>query len=150
MCLLSAAMRDSWPWLCAILSGTLLTLCYPPANLGGLSWLALTPLICSLWFSKPWRERNILRLLSLGYATGVVYMLGSLHWMITVTVAGWIALSLFLGIYTALWALFAGTVARPRQPPSEAKPIWLKSWNNLRVAALAAGSRVVRTIACPR
>jgi apolipoprotein N-acyltransferase len=140
MCLLSAAMRHSWPWLCAILSGALLALCYPPANLGGLSWLALTPIVCALWFSKPWPKRDIMRPLTLGYATGVVYMLGSLHWLMTVTVAGWIALGLFLATYTAVWALFVGTVARPRQPPSEPKPIWLKSWNNLRVAALAAAA----------
>ena len=133
-------MRRFWPWLCAILSGALLTLCYPPANLGGLSWLALTPLVCALWFSEPWRNYDGLRLLLLGYAAGLVYMLGSLHWLITVTIAGWIALCLFLGIYTALWALFVGTVAKPRQSSLETRPIWLKSWNNLRIAALAAAA----------
>jgi apolipoprotein N-acyltransferase len=140
MCFLSAAMRRFWPWLCAILSGALLALCYPPANLGGLSWLALTPLVCALWFSEPWKEHDGLRLLLLGYATGLVYMVGSLHWLITVTAAGWIALCLFLGIYTALWALFVGRVTKSHQSPSETRPIWLKSWNNLRIAALAAAA----------
>ncbi len=79
-------------------------------------------------------------MLLLGYVTGLVYMLGSLHWLVTVTVAGWIALCLYLGSYTALWALFAGTVARPRQSPTNAQPVWMKSWNNLRVAALAAAA----------
>jgi apolipoprotein N-acyltransferase len=133
-------MRRFWPWLCAILSGALLTLCYPPANLGGLSWLALTPLVCALWFSEPWKNYDGLRLLLLGYAAGLVYMLGSLHWLITVTVAGWIALCLYLGIYTALWALFVGTVAKPRQSLLETRPMWLKSSNNLRIAALAAAA----------
>ncbi|HEY5704801.1 MAG TPA: apolipoprotein N-acyltransferase [Terrimicrobiaceae bacterium] len=133
-------MRPFWPWLCAILSGALLALCYAPAGLGGLSWLALTPLIYALWFSEPRKKCDALRLLLLGYATGLVYMLGSLHWLITVTVAGWIALCLFLGAYAALWALFAGTVAKPRQSPSQERPIWLKSWNNLRIAALAAAA----------
>jgi apolipoprotein N-acyltransferase len=59
-----------------------------------------------------------------------------------VTVLGWVALCLFLGGYTALWALFVGTVARPRQPPSDARPVWMKSWNNLRIAALAAAAWV--------
>jgi apolipoprotein N-acyltransferase len=102
-------MRRFWPWLCAILSGALLTLCYPPANLGGLSWLALTPLICALWFSEPWKNYDGLRLLLLGYAAGLVYMLGSLHWLINVTILGWVALCLFLGLYTALWAPFVGS-----------------------------------------
>ncbi|MFZ0708498.1 MAG: apolipoprotein N-acyltransferase [Terrimicrobiaceae bacterium] len=133
-------MRRFWPWLCAILSGALLALCYAPANLGGLCWIALTPLVCAVWFSERWKKQDGLRLLLLGYVTGVVYMLGCLHWLITVTFAGWIALCLFLGVYTAFWALFVGTVAKPRQSPLEAKPIWLKSWNNLRIAALAAAA----------
>ena len=133
-------MRRFWPWLCAILSGALLALCYAPANLGGLCWIALTPLVCAVWFSERWKKQDGLRLLLLGYVTGVVYMLGCLHWLITVTIAGWIALSLFLGGYTAFWALSVGTVAKPRQSPLEAKPIWLKSWNNLRIAALAAAA----------
>ena len=61
-CFLSAAMRRFWPWLCAILSGALLTLCYPPADLGGLSWLALTPLVSALWFSEPWKNARRLAL----------------------------------------------------------------------------------------
>ena len=118
-CFLSAAMRRFWPWLCAILSGALLALCYPPANLGGLSWLALTPLIAALWFSKPWKKRDGLRLLLLGYATGLVYMLGSLHWLDHASPSRAGSHSVFISaIYTALWALFAGTVAKPRQSPS--------------------------------
>jgi apolipoprotein N-acyltransferase len=139
-CFLSAAMRRFWPWLCAILSGVLLAFCFPPADLGGLCWLALAPLTAALWFSEPWQRRDGLRMLLLGYVTGLVYMLGSLHWLVTVTVAGWIALCLYLGSYTALWALFAGTVARPRQPPTIVQPVWMKSWNNLRVAAVAAAA----------
>jgi apolipoprotein N-acyltransferase len=139
-CFLSAAMRRSWPWLCAILSGVLLASCFPPANLGGLCWLALTPITAALWFSEPWKRRDVLRMLLLGYATGLIYMLGSLHWLVTVTVAGWIALCLYLATYTALWGLFVGTVARPRQSPSETQAVWMKSWNNLRIAALAAAA----------
>jgi apolipoprotein N-acyltransferase len=133
-------MRRFWPWLCAILSGALLTLCYPPANLGGLSWFALTPLVCALWFSDPWRNYDGLRSFLLGYAAGLVYMLGSLHWLITVTVAGWFALCLFLGVYTAFWALFVGTVAKPRQSSLKTRSVWLNSWNNLCIAGLSAAA----------
>jgi apolipoprotein N-acyltransferase len=140
MCFLSAAMRSSWPWLCSTLSGALLALCYPPSNLGSLCWFALTPLVCALWFSEPWKKRDAFRPLLLGYLTGIIYMLGSLSWLITVTIPGWIALCLYLGVYTALWAVFVATVAKPLQPNAETRPIWLKSWNNLRIAALAAAA----------
>ena len=40
-------MKQIWPWLCALASGVLLALCYAPASLGGLAWLALTPLIAA-------------------------------------------------------------------------------------------------------
>jgi apolipoprotein N-acyltransferase len=140
LCFLSAAMRGFWPWLCAILSGALLTLCFPPADLGGLCWLALTPLTAAVWFSEAWPRNDVLRLLLLGYVTGLMYMLGSLHWLVTVTVAGWIALCLYLASYTALWALFAGTLARPRQSPADGESVWMKSWNNLRIASLAAAA----------
>jgi apolipoprotein N-acyltransferase len=140
LCFLSAAMRRFWPWLCATLSGALLALCFPPADLGGLCWLALTPLTAALWFSEAWPRNDVLRLLLLGYVTGLIYMLGSLHWLVTVTVAGWIALCLYLASYTALWALFAGTLARPRQSPADRESVWMKSWNNLRIASLAAAA----------
>lgn len=135
-----AAMKQIWPWACAVWSGLLLALCYPPFQLGGLSWIALTPLISAIWFAEPWQRREHWRPLLLGYVTGAVYFLGCLHWIITVTTAGWIALSLYVAVYPAIWAAFVGFAATPRQSPFEAKPVWMKSWNNLRVAALAAAA----------
>jgi apolipoprotein N-acyltransferase len=135
-----AAMKGIWPWLCATLSGVLLALCFPPANLGGLSWIALVPLISALWLSEQWKKRERWRVFLLGYAAGVVYMLGSLQWLTKVTVAGWIALCLYLGVYTALWALFVGFVTKPGPALLTRDPIWLKSWNNLRIAVLSAAA----------
>lgn len=135
-------MKSLWPWLLAALSGVLLTLCYAPADFGGLSWIALTPLVCAAWFGTPWKKYESERLFLLGYITGLGYFLGSLHWLATVTVPGWIALCLYLALYPALWALFLGRVAKPVERPGASKPIWLGSWNNLRVAALAAAAWV--------
>lgn len=135
-------MKSLWPWLSAALTGVLLTLCYAPADLGGLSWIALTPLICAAWFPAPWAKYESERLFLLGYITGLGYFWGSLSWLISVTFGGWLVLGLYLAIYPALWALFLGTLARPREKPGDAKPVWLSSWNNLRVAALAAAAWV--------
>ncbi len=133
-------MKRLWPWFAALLSGLLLALCYAPAGLGGLSWLALTPLISALWFSEPWTRREGGRLFLLGYVTGLGYFIGCFHWLITVTIPGWIALCLYLAVYPALWAVFVGVVVKPRQSPFEAKPVWMKSWHNLLIAALAAAA----------
>ena len=132
------AVKKLWPWLCALLSGVLLGLSYPPASFGGLVWLALVPLSCAVWFSHPapppaWRS------FQLGFATGAVYFLSSLHWLTTVTVAGWIALALYLATYPALWALFLGGI-KPLQSPFEAAPVWMKSGRNLAVSALGAAA----------
>lgn len=118
----------------------MLALCFAPADLGGLAWVALTPLLAALWFSEPWKKHDDWRLFLLGYVAGLGYFLGSLHWLITVTALGWVALAAYIALYPALWAAFTGTILRPRQSPYEAKPIWLKSWNNLRVAALSAAA----------
>jgi len=127
-----------WPWLGAAASGLLLAACYAPLDWGGLAWVALTPLLAAIWFSEPWKKHEDLRLFLLGYVTGLGYFLGSLEWLVTVTVGGWIALCLYLAVYPALWALFTGLVAKPRQPAAELKPVYLKSSVNLLAAVLAA------------
>ena len=132
-------MKRLWPWFAALLSGILLALCYAPAGWSGLAWVALTPLLAALWFSEPWTRREGGRLFLLGYVTGVGYFLGCFHWLVTVTVPGWIALCLYLAVYPAAWAVFVGAW-KPRQSPFEAKPVWMKSGNNLLVAALAAAA----------
>ena len=132
-------MKRLWPWFAALLSGVLLALCYAPVGWGGLAWVALAPLLAALWFSEPWTRREGGRLFLLGYVTGLGYFLGCFHWLVTVTVPGWILLCLYLAVYPAVWAVFVG-VWKPRQSPFEANPVWMKSGNNLIVAALAAAA----------
>lgn len=134
-------MRNIWPWLCALLTGILLVLAFPPVDFSGLVWVALTPLIWAIWFSTPWRKKEPLRIFLLGYAAGAVYFLGCFHWIMMVTGPGWLLLGLFLGLYPAFWALFTGLVARPRETDPE-KPVWLKSGANLRAALLMAAAWV--------
>lgn len=133
-------MRRYWPWGCALLSGLLLALSLLPLGLGGLSWVALVPLICALWFGEPWAKGEDWRRFLLGYAAGLGYFLGSLNWITTVTVAGWIALCLYLAIYPALWSTFVGWAATPRQSPFEQQPVWMKSLNNLWISILASAA----------
>ena len=40
-----------WPWLAAVLSGVLATICFAPFEQTWVCWLALTPLLAAVWFS---------------------------------------------------------------------------------------------------
>lgn len=130
----------AWPWGAAIFSGILLALAYPPVARGGLAWIALAPLVAAIWFSQPWPRREPWRLFLLGYITGLGYFVGSLHWIWTVTVPGWLILSAVLAIYPALWSLFLGLVARPGSAEDAPQVCWANSWRNLRAAVLAAAA----------
>lgn len=137
-CFFGARMKSLWPWLCALLSGALLALAFPPVDWGGVTWVALTPLTCALWFSEGWRKAGWLRHLLLGYLTGLVYFLGSFHWLYNVTGPGWFVLCLYLAIYPALWALFVGSIGRPRPVEGDVRATWCRSLENLRVALTGA------------
>jgi apolipoprotein N-acyltransferase len=85
-----------------------------------------------------WSRRAFL----LGWLAGTVSFLISLFWITTVTVAGWVALSLVVGIYPALWALFSGIVLRPLGESGHLSQAWLGSLRNLLVSILAAAGWV--------
>jgi apolipoprotein N-acyltransferase len=135
-------MCKGWPWLLAVLSGCLLVLCFAPFPWGDLCWVALTPLVAGVWFSRPSPRREWLRLAGLGYAMGVVFFGGSLVWLTTLTVPGWALLSLYLALYPAAWCVFLGTVIRPAGVDKEGRPVWLSSLANLKNCALGAAAWV--------
>lgn len=131
-----------WPWAAAALSGLLLVLCFAPFDQAWLVWIALAPLFAAIWFGPIHPKHPLLRKVELGYLAGLVYFLGSLYWLMQVTVPGWFILCLYLAIYPALWAGIVWVVATPRQNPEESRPVWLSSWSNLRIAILAAAAWV--------
>ena len=131
-----------WPWVLALSSGVALALCYAPVGWGDLCWLALAPLLCAAWLCKPAPRWNPVRLFFLGFLFGCAYFGGSLFWLTTLTFPGWVALSLYLSIYPAVWTLFVGTVARPTGHDSTGRPIWMSSVYNLRHCALGAAGWV--------
>lgn len=118
-------------------------MCFAPFDLGGLAWVALTPLIAAVWFSEPPARHRALRLFFLGYVCGLGYFVGSLHWLWTVTIPGWLLLGAFLAIYPGLWTLFLGLVAKPRPRANDELPVWFRSRSNLLAAVLASSAWVV-------
>ena len=135
-------LRMFWSWMMAALGGAMMAACYAPAGWGDLCWVALVPLICAVWFSKPAPKREWLRLAGLGFVFGAVFFGASLFWLTTLTFPGWLALALYLSVYSAVWTVFLGTVAKPRGEDKSGRPAWLGSANNLRTCALAAAAWV--------
>lgn len=120
-----------WPWLAAASGGGLLALAYPPFEWDWLAWVALTPLLAALWLvpqASGLREHR--RLFGLGWIFGAVFFLISLSWVIEVTTAGWIALSLYCALYPAIFSWLVGWALRPR--------VWTSSRINLALVALGA------------
>ena len=157
MSLSSKAFR-AWPWLAAICSGLLYTVCFAPFNLTWFCWIALTPLIAAILFSGKESRHPWLRNLALGYVTGLTFFWTALSWLTTVTILGWFVLQFYMAIYFALWAWFCGLL-RPRearrqlsagkwdQMLAEARSTaalprspWTKSTNNLLLAFLLAAA----------
>jgi apolipoprotein N-acyltransferase len=132
-----AKLLPVWPWLAAILSGLLCTICFPPFNQSWLCWFALTPLIAAAWFSGQNSRRRWLRNLVLGYVTGVAFFTATFSWLGSLGVLYenfWLRglsllLSIYLALYFAFWSWFVGLI-EPRQ--------FLASWRNLLTAFLAA------------
>ena len=131
-----------WPWLAAALSGALLVLTFAPFNQAWLIWIALAPLITAIWFGPVHPRHPLLRKAELGYLTGLVYFLGSLSWLTTVTGPGWFILCLYLALYPAVWAGIVFVIATPRENPWSFQPVWLSSWRNLSTGLTAAAAWV--------
>lgn len=125
-----------WPWAAAVAGGLLLALCYPSFGLGGLCWVALTPLACAVWFSAPSARHEGLRIAGLGFAFGLAFFAVSSYWLATLTVPGCALLIVYFAFYPAVWTFFLRALARPDDS------LWLGSLHNLRVCALGAAGWV--------
>src|SRR5438045_2295300 len=138
----------AWPWAAAALSGLLLVFCFPPWNQGWLCWIALTPLICALFFQRGTGRYDPLRKAALGYVTGLVFFPGTFYWLSTTLAAlyenKWLLalaplLALFLALYFAFWAWFVGAVL----VREESLPRFPRSLGNIGLACAGAGAWVV-------
>ncbi len=143
-----------WPWLAAISTGLLTTLCFAPFEQTWLCWIALTPLLTAVWFSGEGSQRRWLRDLILGYLAGVIFFWGVFYWLYTVTVPGLVLVGLYMGVYFAIWSWLAGLLRPGRllsaplfrksgndlAEPSEARSPWLSSLHNLWLALILAAA----------
>ena len=81
----------------AALSGLLLIAAFPGFNQPWCAWVALVPWLWALRGLRPWQA------FGLSYLAGLVFGLGSLWWLIHVTLAGWVILCLYLALFSGVF-----------------------------------------------
>ncbi len=119
-----------------------MALCFAPWNFRGLCWLALTPLICAVWFAP---KSSPIRQALLGWVAGICFFTTTFHWLgalgdlyaAPILRAIPLLLSLYLGLYFAAWGLLLGQF-------SSGKPgSFLRSGRNLGMALTGAAAWTV-------
>lgn len=124
-----------WPWLAAVLSGVLLTLCYAPFGWGNLVWIWSWPLLSALWFGVNRDDTlTLARTLRwgffIGYLCGFVFFAFSCSWIyhtgkvVSMPIAGVgavLGMGLYLGLYVGLFGAFAATAGRLELPSTNRK-----------------------------
>ncbi|MGD0884366.1 MAG: apolipoprotein N-acyltransferase [Thermodesulfovibrionales bacterium] len=126
----------------AVLSGSLLMLCFPTFDLSPLAWIALAPLLVSLWDKKP-KEAFMS-----GMLAGIFYFFGTLYWIShSITYYGSVPLvlslffvfllCLYLSIYPGIFALiFSHKIRTTRLPALLLAPVFWVSLEFVRSYAL--------------
>lgn len=146
-----------WPWLAAAASGGLLAICFPPAGVGGVAFVALIPLLCGVWLARPRRRGGLFRF-GLGYVTGLVFFTATFYWLAELgplyqskMLLGLpLLLATYLALYPAVWAWLAGWLVGEhfkRLPPPDPlepfeRPALLKSGRNLGISVILAAAWV--------
>jgi len=90
--------------LLCLLSAILLILSFPCFNLWILAWFALVPLFFAI------QGKSKAKAFLLSYITGIIFWLGTIYWLIHVTLTGMIILVLYLALYFALFGLIISTM----------------------------------------
>ena len=91
----------SFQLLLAVTSAILLIFSFPDYNIEFLAWFAIIPLLFAIDGKKP------LKAFLIAYLTGVLFFLGTVYWLIHVTLPGMIVVALYLGLYFGLFGLMA-------------------------------------------
>ena len=100
----------SYQLLLAVASSLLLILAFPNFYLTHLAWIAIIPILFAVDGQSPRKAFAIF------YLTGILFFLGTIYWLIHVTLPGMIAVVLFLGLYFGLFGLMLSKVL-PTTPP---------------------------------
>lgn len=89
-------------WILAAVSGLLLALAFPGANVSGLAWIAPGLMLAAAMGTPAGESFRV------GYVAGLAFWLASLHWLLFIPVTGfpilgWLALSAFIALFQGVW-----------------------------------------------
>lgn len=104
--------RPPFPFalLLSLAAGFLLSLAFPPAGLWPLAFVALVPLFWLLRDERPFRG------FLLGLIFGIAFYGATLYWILRFGLMAWTALTLLMGLWTALFGLVAPAIRRAGRP----------------------------------
>jgi len=103
-------------YLLAIGAGLLLTAAFPKIGIAGCAWIAPALMIAAAHGKCGGDAFRV------GYVAGLVHFLSSLYWLLLIPVTGfpvlgWFLLSVFIGLYPAVWVWLVNWWGeRPREP----------------------------------
>jgi len=124
----------AWLFGPAVLSALLLALAFPPAEVSWLAYVALVPLLVTAVRAKTGSDA-----FWSAYLGGLVFFGVNLYWIAPIswpgTLIGWAALTAYLGLYWAVWALVMWWFGRRLVVPlAVAAPVvwvaleWIRGW----------------------
>lgn len=99
-------MKNRSRFVCVVLSSIFLILSFPNFNFEFLAWIALVPLFFAIQNIRP---RNAFLL---SYLCGVLFFLGTIYWLIHVTLPGMIVVVLCMALYFGLFGLVVSHKSR--------------------------------------
>ncbi len=106
------AARSALPCaVAAVSSGALLSVCFPPADLGWLSWVALVPLLAALQRVQRARDGFFLGSLAGGVFFALLLLFIGQYGMLP-----WLALAAYQGLYVAVFGTVAVPLLRVKRP----------------------------------
>jgi apolipoprotein N-acyltransferase len=92
--------------LLAISSALLLIISYPGFNLWIFAWVAFIPLLNAIEGQRP------LKAFLLSYLTGFIFFLGTIYWLIHVTLPGMLIVVAYLALYFGFFGLIASHILK--------------------------------------
>ena len=135
---------DRLRYLAAVVAGLVLAAAFPRPGIAGLAWVAPAAMLAAAFGTRGGRAFRI------GWVAGFSYFLASLYWLLNIPVmklapiAGWLALSAFLALYTGLWTWLCWRLCPA--PSGESGDGW--SLQLQRFAALSWTQRALWALTC--